>query len=693
MGRSLTQEEFMKRLEDTFKGKGYDFTKAIYTGALNKVTVICPVHGEFQRTANQLQQGRACQVCSRESGNKKRTQTVESFISKAVKKHSDKNGNPLYDYSLVEYKNTHTKVKFKCNECSNVWMASPASHLQGAGCGQCGLKKQGLNRVKDFTEEIMGLKALVSGVKISSLPLPPVKMRDKVTLTCKKHGEFTVSVTQLIRRDKGLICKSCVAQSKFIKDSTDVHGGRFDYSEVNYTRHDEEVKIRCNSCGNFFWQTPKNHKAGYIGCVSCSNKLKKEALTYNTEEVVTQFKSVHGENYDYSQVTYKSAREDVKIWCKKCKAFFLLSPGRHKEGCYCPTCTKQDVSKSRTKTTTQFIKEANKVHDFKYSYIKANYVSSKDKVEIICPKHGSFWQAPECHLYKEHGCPKCSHHVSKPETEIADYVENDLNLKVIRSDRTIIKPKELDIVIPEHKLAIEYNGMYWHSTKFQKNKKHLLEKQQLCKEKGYRLIHVMEYENLEVVKKTISYLTGHAKKVFARKCEVKRVGNVDSFLDENHVQGGVNLKSHNFGLFYEGEMVAVMCFSSASSIRGTKKEDRVWELRRFSSSMQVVGGASKLFKAFLRSHDVKKVVSYSDNRWFDGGMYEKLGFSMVSELPPDYKYVKGDNIYTKGRFTHANMRKMKYFDYNPEETELENTERNGFYRVPDCGKRKWEVNL
>jgi hypothetical protein len=87
------------------------------------------------------------------------------------------------------------------------------------------------------------------------------------------------------------------------------------------------------------------------------------------------------------------------------------------------------------------------------------------------------------------------------------------------------------------------------------------------------------------------------------------------------------------------------------------------------------------------------IVSYSDNRWFTGEMYERLGFKEVHETEPDYKYVKNCTILPKNKFRHKSMKTWKGFDYNPEETEVQNAHRNGWYRIWDCGKKKWELTL
>jgi hypothetical protein len=226
---------------------------------------------------------------------------------------------------------------------------------------------------------------------------------------------------------------------------------------------------------------------------------------------------------------------------------------------------------------------------------------------------------------------------------------------------------------------------------------HMLEKQADCSAEGIQLIHVMENDDSVVVKKTLSHMLGlDDEKHYARSCDII-VGksdekNIQKFFKENHLHGPAS-GCKSYSLVKNGQVVAAMLFSIPTSERGSKKGSR-YELRRFASCCRVVGGASKLLKAFIRdTPGCATIVSYSDNRWFAGNMYKKIGFEEVHETEPDYKYVKNGAVMSKNKFRHSSMKTWKGFDYNPEETEVQNAHRNGWYRIWDCGKKKWELTL
>ena len=144
-------------------------------------------------------------------------------------------------------------------------------------------------------------------------------------------------------------------------------------------------------------------------------------------------------------------------------------------------------------TTKEFIEKAVEVHINKYDYSKVNYINAHTKVQIICRKHGSFWQTPTNHISQKQGCPKCSHNISKYENEIVEFIQNNITNNIIRNSRKIINPYELDIYLPDYNVAIEFNGKYWHSNKFKKDiiKYHQM-KINLCNEKGIYLLHIPE---------------------------------------------------------------------------------------------------------------------------------------------------------------------------------------------------------
>lgn len=279
------------------------------------------------------------------------------------------------------------------------------------------------------------------------------------------------------------------------------------------------------------------------------------------------------------------------------------------------------------------------------------------------------------------------YHESISEKELVDFIKSICDYDVIENDRSVISPKELDAYILNKKVAIEYDGLYFHSTAIQKDKNYHLNKTLACEEKGIRLIHIFEDEwkyKKEIVKSIISSALGiYQQKIFARKCEVKEIDNktFKEFCNKNHIQGECN-SSDRLGLFYNGELVQAVGFSKS---RFSKNEI---ELVRMVTKLntQVVGGFSRLM-----SHYNKDCISYIDRRLFNGSGYNASGFEYVQTNKPNYYYTKELDRYYRMNFTKKNIAKKFPNDFDPKLTEEENMKKLGFYRIYDCGtiKVKW----
>ena len=183
----------------------------------------------------------------------------------------------------------------------------------------------------------------------------------------------------------------------FIMKATEIHGDRYDYSKVKYKNHGTKVIINCPIHGDFE-QTPNTHLKG-SGCPMCFGTEKK-----TTEQFIKEAKVIHGERYDYSKTKYVTKRTKLCITCKK-HGDFLVLPHNHLMDENHGNCPKCQIEYKRS-TTNEFVRKAKEVHGDKYDYSKVEYKKSQEKVCIICPEHGEFWQTPSSHLDGK-GCPKC----------------------------------------------------------------------------------------------------------------------------------------------------------------------------------------------------------------------------------------------------------------------------------------------
>ena len=286
-------------------------------------------------------------------------------------------------------------------------------------------------------------------------------------------------------------------------------------------------------------------------------------------------------------------------------------------------------------------------------------------------------------------CPYCHpFYRSRAEEDINNFVSQ--YFPTITNDRKILmgaKNPELDIYIPSKKIAIEYNGLYWHSQSQGKDKNYHLQKTELCESKGVHLIQIFEDEwedKQQIVKNRLKNILGVTPyRVFARKCEIREIDNdtTKKFLEKYHIQGSCN-SSVRLGLFHKNRLVALMAFGKS---RFNKSYD--WELLRYVTigSFNVIGGAGKLL-SYFRKHYFGSIISYADRRWSQGSLYKSLGFSELKSSSPAYFYVK-DNI----RFSRIKFQKHKLKDilekFDENLSEKENMEMNDYFQVWDCGNK------
>ena len=192
-------------------------------------------------------------------------------------------------------------------------------------------------------------------------------------------------------------------KEEFIKEATEKHEGKYDYSKVEYVNAKTKVCIICPEHREF-WQTPTSHLSGN-GCPECGVKNRSEKRTSTKEEFIKKAREKHNGKYDYSQVTYIGTHNKACIICPE-HGEFWQKPSHHLSGCGCPECRNEANGERCRSSKEEFIKKAKEVHKNKYDYSKVHYVNSRTNVCIICSEHGEFWQRPSNHL-SGYGCSKC----------------------------------------------------------------------------------------------------------------------------------------------------------------------------------------------------------------------------------------------------------------------------------------------
>lgn len=550
----------------------------------------------------------------------------------------------------------------------------------------------------------------------------------------------------------------------FIKEAKKTHKDRYDYSEVEYVNNRVKVKIKCLRCGRYFFVSPKDHiskksgckycnyndyvKSKYktfeeivallkskndlydyvktqeyykqqdyirtickrcgiqadkriqsilngVGCNKCRYDKLKDTFSDTKEEFIKKAKEIHSNKYDYSEVEYINNKTKVKIKCNQCNNYFYQEPRMHiyqKQGCpYCNGGIKF--------TEADFIQKAKLIHKDKYDYSFVNYVNSDVRVEIKCKKcRNIFTQKPSKHLAGQ-GCPYCNN--SNLENEVSEFLKSIYEGEIIRNTKKVISPYELDFYLPDKNIAIEFNGLYWHSYDINDylsgniDKKRHLNKTILCEEKGIKLFHIFENEWIDKTKQQIwksiikNALNKSDRKIYARECKIVELTDKEykDFININHLQGYIPA-SIRVGLTYKDELVSVISLGKSRF----SKSDNLYELYRYSTILNtsVIGGFSKLLKYAINKYNIKEIITYADRRITSKlfNVYSINNFKLVNSTNPNYFYYRkiGDNIKIFSRYEfqkHKLKDKLEYF--NSSKSEIENVLSNNYRIVYDCG--------
>lgn len=523
-----------------------------------------------------------------------------------------------------------------------------------------------------------------------------------VKFFCKKHNLISYNTTKHLLRGRG--CEECckenkrkwnelqnkIASDSFIEKAKKVHGDKYDYSKVNYVKHDVKVTIVCPIHGEFDI-IPNAHLRG-SGCKKCGIEHSHNKQRKTLEQFIKDAREIHGDKYDYSKVEYTNCDTKVCIICPV-HGEFWQTPNKHLSGQGCKKCGNEKSSKSQSFTTEEFIKRAKEVHGDKYDYSKVEYKAYDKEVCIICPVHGEFWQTPDSHIQGSN-CRRCSKQLSKNENEIYEFIVEKLGKEnVIKTERSILeRNSEIDIYIPSLKLGIEYDGCRWHSEQFRKDKHYHLNKTEECNKNGISLIHIFEDEyndKKDIVLSKIQHLIkcSHLPKIHGRKCHISEIDYNESkdFLNTNHIQGSQKATIY-IGAKYNNELVGVMTF--------VKNKGNEWELNRFASNINYIcqGVGGKLFSYFIKKYNPEIVKSFADRRWTTNekeNMYTKLGFALESTLKPDYRYVFDGDYKRIHKFNFRKETLHKKFGLPLYLTESEMAKRIGAYKIWDCGLYKY----
>ena len=568
------------------------------------------------------------------------------------------------------------------------------------GCPKCGMKNANNKYQKPWLSFLEKAKK-VHGDKYIYPNLTTYYNNDKIKIICPKHGEFEQKAELHL---KGRGCPKCgidkvansqrLTQDEVIKNCKAVGGENYDYSKIKWIDTDHDIELVCKKHGSY-WTRYNDFIKKKAKCPACSreNRRKLEERKFKDEMI-----KKYGNNIVFPKdFNYVNSYTKVKLiykneeFYRKPSVFLksqLFSTEEKKE-----RINLRGLEKSK-KRWANILDELNLIHKNKYEYKKEEIEAIKNGelrkdglMHIKCPKHGEFTQTFFDHRNGS-GCKKCGIenrpiiNFSKAEREIVDFIKSFYKGEIIQNDRKILNGREIDIYIPELKIAFEYDGLFWHNNV---NNSYKFEK---CKKQGVRLIRITEPEwlkNNNKIKNFIKAIFGFSdKKIYARNCVIKEIDNkiYKEFCAENHLQG-FSPATVKLGLFFENELVQIMSFGKP---RFNKKVE--WELIRECSKLGyfIIGGKEKLLKYFERTYKPKSILSYCEKDKFSGKSYIRNGFKLYKESQPSYTYYYKHDYISLSRLNfqkHKLKNLLESFDENL--TEWENMKNNGYMRLFDYG--------
>lgn len=519
---------------------------------------------------------------------------------------------------------------------------------------------------------------------------------------CKVCGS-DVAITKNIRNKAEYRCAKHVNSINIVPIESIKEANKHGYKILHIPNNptpSSKLNLRCDKHGDFT-QTVKYFMGGGR-CRGCYSENRSPRISRQKWENTVN--KIFDKKYSYKKTIFKNMNDTATITCPD-HGDFIQNVGLHYRGHGCPTCGYESTTQKLRITNEEFIEKCKNVHGDKYDYSKTNYVSIlHSKITITCSIHGDFVQRPGDHLNNKNGCPACGFentvgiNKSSAEYEIIDFLKSLGIANIVHGSREY--GIELDIFLPEHRLAIEFNGIYWHSSNNKaadkkKSKMHL-NKTAICEENNISLMHIFENEWRDPIKQQIwksvlmNKLALNNKKIYARKCTISKVSHVEAktFLENNHLQGYAS-GSLNLGLYYKDTLVALGTFSKS---RFRKQED-AFELLRFASKIEhsVVGGFSKIIKYFEKNNN-GVLISYANRRWSQGKVYSLNGFVLTNTTPPCYYYTNTKKLWHRSVFQKHKLQKLLK-DFDNKKSEVENMYENGYRRIWDCGTLVYERKL
>lgn len=379
--------------------------------------------------------------------------TQEEFIARVKAIHGDR-----YGLEKAVYVDVKTPVVLHCDKHGDFPVTPDSIFHKKQGCGKCAGK--GLT-TEDFIKEARE----VHGDRYDYSKTVYTKANKEVVITCREHGDFKMLPYNHV--SVGCNCPECsnvakLTEERFLKRAHEKFGNRFDYSLVNYINSDVEIKIRCNSCGTIFPQTPNNHLQSLQGgCPTCRYKYVADAEKIPFDEFVKRARKAHGDKYAYHEETYTDISSKTTITCKKHGDFEQYAI-THVNGCGCDKCANEAIGKSLMLNTDIFRQRVKERYGDRFDLTDTVYKGWDENVTIKCNTCGEYFEQRPNNFLRGSGCPNCN--LSYGETKIKFFLEDcNIDFKqhyALPNEDLFCSNKKLfvDFFLPDLNTIIEFNG-------------------------------------------------------------------------------------------------------------------------------------------------------------------------------------------------------------------------------------------
>jgi very-short-patch-repair endonuclease len=593
---------------------------------------------------------------------------------------------------------SNTKVWWQDSH-GHEWQALVSSRIVGNGCPVCVGQKvqQGFNDLATTTPSLLEEWHWDKNNAIAPVDITKSSTKEVWWICVKKH-EWKASPKERVQGGK---CPACEPKKnkEYLKENPEL------LSFVNEEKITADLDtLTVGSSLKIWWKCNKGHEweasianfAKSKKCIYCSNKKILSGfndLTTLRPELMLE--------WSYSKNTINPENigigSTIKVWwqCERGHEWESRVYPRSFKSAGCPYCSNYKAFSGFNDLATKLPELAKQWHPTKNADLTPNMVTVGSAKQV-------WWQCEKGHEWKigvtnrtrnnASGCPQCASGNSSSKAEIL--IANSLSslIQIETNYRNIPGVSEVDIYVPSKKVAIEYNGLYWHSEVKGKDRNYHYNKWLACQKEGIQLIQIWEDDwnrNSEGILNSLKHKLnlGEQEKVMARKTDIAVLDkhNARKFLNANHIQGYAN------GTYYLGlkdrltqEIIAVLVLKKEAGSNGKELN-----IIRYATSKQVTGGFTKLLKFAEKSYEPEKFITFSDHCISNGKLYENNGFIADKELAPDYMYMVNGERKHKFGYRLKRFKNDETLEYKEGMTEKELAELNKLHRIWDAGKTRW----